>query len=436
LHFLTACGGGSNTSNTSGSNTSNTSSDSGSNSQSGGSNQSQEPEKVELRMMWWGSQTRHENTLKVIDLFQQKYPHITISPEYLGADGYWDKLNTLVAGGNAPDLIQLGNNYVDYVNRGAIMDITDLVGDVIDLSNFDESIANTGFVNGKQYGINLGSNSLGILYNKTLIESVGMELPKEGWTWEEMEEYSKQLVEKLGPGKYAFADQSGFTHYVGHFVRQKGKALYTGDAIGFDEQDAAEWFAMWERFREQGLIPTAELTASYTETSPDNSLLIEGKVAMVVIWSNQITGFQNATQDMLDMVPLPQGGEHLGMWVQPSQFLSINAKSAHPQEAAMFISFFVNDPEATAILGSDRGIPGSAVVREALKVGADEVTMRMYDYFSTAVNYTREMDIEMPNINEWDQALKNASQLVAFKAGSIEQAAKETVDAAKYAISH
>ena len=391
-------------------------------------------ENVELRMMWWGSQSRHDATLKVIELFEQKNPHVKINAEYLGADGYWDKLNTLVAGGNAPDLIQLGNNYPDYVSRGTLLDITPYIGNQIDLSGFDEAIATSGKLNGSQYGVNLGSNALGIVYNTELIKKAGMEPPKEGWTWEEMEAYGKQLVDKLGKGYYAFADQSAFTHYVGNYVRENGKSLFNGSEIGFDESIAKSWFEMWDRFRKEGIIPPAEKAAAYLEIAPDNSMLVEGKIAMSIIWSNQFVAFQNAMQDELKIVPLPGGGSQKGMWIQPSQFLAIGKDSKHPEEAAQFIDFFVNDPEATAILGSDRGIPGNKSVREVLKANADPVLLKTYEYMDVAVNYAREMDQEMPNIADWDAALRNAAQKVAFGKSSYDEAAAETVKAAQDAV--
>ncbi|AEI42918.1 ABC transporter substrate-binding protein [Paenibacillus mucilaginosus] len=390
---------------------------------------------VALRIMWWGSQARHDATNKVIDLFEQKNPHIQVSAEYLGADGYWDKLNTLVAGGNAPDIIQLGNNYPDYVSRGTLLELDPYIGKPIDLGTFDEQIASTGKLDGKQYGVNMGSNALSIVYNTELIKKAGMEPPKEGWTWEEMEAYSKQLVGKLGKGYYAFADQSGFTHYLGHYVRQNGKALYNGSEIVFDEALGTKWFEMWNRFRQEGIIPTAAQSAAYLESTPDNSLLVEGKLAMLVIWSNQFVAFQKAMKDELQMIPLPAGGSENGMWIQPSQFMTINKNSKHPQEAAQLLNFFVNDPEATLILGSDRGIPGSTVVRDALKANADPITLKTYNYLDVAVKHSREMDREMPNIQEWDTALRNSAQKLAFGKASAADAAAETVKAAVAAVS-
>jgi multiple sugar transport system substrate-binding protein len=393
-----------------------------------------EDKKVELRMMWWGSQARHEATLKVIELFEDKHPNITINPEYLGADGYWDKLNTQIAGGSAPDLIQLGNNYPDYVSRGTLLELDPFMGKEIDLSDFDEAIATSGKLNDKQYGINLGSNALGIVYNTELIKKAGMEPPKAGMSWEELEQYGKELVGKLGSGYYAFADQSGFTHYVGHYVRQSGKALFDGSKLDFDEADMTTWFDMWKRFRDEGIIPPAEKAAAYQEAAPDNSLLVEGKLAMVVLWSNQLKAFQEAMQDELQIIPLPGGGAEKGMWIQPSQFLGVSAKTEHGKEAAEFISFFVNDPEATAILSSDRGIPGSKVVREALKGNAEPIVLKTYDYLDIAAEQSREMDRELPNIAEWDAALKNAAQKIAFDAASSQAAAQESVKAAEAAV--
>ena len=47
--------------------------------------------KAELRMIWWGSQTRHDYTQAAINVFQDAYP-ITITPEFTAWDAYWEKL--------------------------------------------------------------------------------------------------------------------------------------------------------------------------------------------------------------------------------------------------------------------------------------------------------------------------------------------------------
>jgi multiple sugar transport system substrate-binding protein len=44
----------------------------------------------------------------------------------------------------------------------------------------------------------------------------------------------------------------------------------------------------------------------------------------------------------------------------------VSSKSEHPAEAALLIDFLVNDPEATKIIGTERGIPANAQTLENL----------------------------------------------------------------------
>ena len=90
-------------------------------------------EPVALRFAWWGSQDRHDRTIKAIQLFQQQHPNITISYEFAGFEDYFTKMTTQATGGNLPDLMQQdyatitqwnNNNLLlpldDYVNNGTI----------------------------------------------------------------------------------------------------------------------------------------------------------------------------------------------------------------------------------------------------------------------------------------------------------------------------
>src|SRR5690242_19552295 len=62
--------------------------------------------KVELRFAWWGSQDRHNRTIKAIVLFQQMHPNISITYEFAGFTDYFTKMATYATGGNLPDLMQ------------------------------------------------------------------------------------------------------------------------------------------------------------------------------------------------------------------------------------------------------------------------------------------------------------------------------------------
>jgi oligogalacturonide transport system substrate-binding protein len=60
-----------------------------------------------LRFAWWGGAARHAATLKAIALFEQKQPGLKIKAEYMGFNGYLERLTTQVAGGSEPDVMQI-----------------------------------------------------------------------------------------------------------------------------------------------------------------------------------------------------------------------------------------------------------------------------------------------------------------------------------------
>ena len=64
-------------------------------------------EPVTLSFTWWGNDVRHGITEELIAAFEAENENITIEPQYTDWAGYWDKLATTVAAGDAPDIIQM-----------------------------------------------------------------------------------------------------------------------------------------------------------------------------------------------------------------------------------------------------------------------------------------------------------------------------------------
>ena len=61
----------------------------------------------QLRFSWWGGDSRHKPTLSAIKLFEEKNPNVKITPEYIGWEGYPERLTTQISGGNEPDIMQI-----------------------------------------------------------------------------------------------------------------------------------------------------------------------------------------------------------------------------------------------------------------------------------------------------------------------------------------
>ncbi len=61
---------------------------------------------IGLRIMWWGSKSRHDRTIKVLEMYQEKNPGVKFTYEFAGFTEYYTRLATQAAGDNLPDIIQ------------------------------------------------------------------------------------------------------------------------------------------------------------------------------------------------------------------------------------------------------------------------------------------------------------------------------------------
>jgi multiple sugar transport system substrate-binding protein len=421
LLFATACSGG----------TSSTPATSGDSGQGGAS------DKIELRMTWWGSQTRHDLTTKVIKLFEEKHPGITIKAEYSGWDGYFDKLTTQVAGSNAPDIIQMDYAFLtDFARRGALLDLTPYADKELRIKDHDKSMITAGSIDDKLYAITLGVNAPGVIYDATLFQQLGIEEPKESWTWDDFSATAAKIAAANGDGFYGSADISGATNMFEVFVRQSGKGLFEDGTMTATSDQLKEWFEMWAALRENRGATSAEVAASTTNALETRPISL-GTAAMDFAWSNQLLTFQqvNKNQDhKLGIQVLPHGvnEKRIGEYLKPGQFLSGYAKSKHPKEVAMFIDFMVNDPEATAILGSERGVPVNASIREQMQPKLSDAEKVIFQFIDTVSKHSSEISPPYPQgFSEVDTSFKSTSEQIAFGQGSMTDIIAQFIEGAK-----
>lgn len=386
---------------------------------------------TELRFGWWGNDDRAARTQKVIELFQQAYPDIKVIGEPNGGTAdHFQIIDTQLAGNNAPDLIQLGGNWPDYKNY--LEPLNDYVGKQL-LIDTPERFDQTALIpstdaDGKLYAVSLGTNTLTLAYNKTMIEAAGVELPKDNMTWEEQLAYGKALKAKLPQGVAPFVDNSTNTaNYLSYFYTQQGTPLWTLDGGGKSYatvESAQKWLQLWADYRAEGLIPDADTTATYAETGPDTSALVAGKAAIGLIWSNQLAAYQAAMTDKLGATTLPKGGEKSYV-IQMSQYLGVYKESKNKEAAALFINFFVTTPDAGAVLQTNRGVPSSPVVREAIAPQATETDAAVYRIYNVVADRTVPQGPNLPNDQEFVNELRLIGQQVAYGQSTVEQAAKD-----------
>ncbi len=385
---------------------------------------------VTIRFGWWGNDDRAARTKKVIDLFQKAYPKITVQGEPNGGTAdHFQIIDTQLAANNAPDLIQFGGNYPDYVKYLEPLDA--YLGKQLMINTpaqFDQTALIPATKDGKLWCVSLGTNTLVLVYNKTMIDAAGVAVPKDNMTWDELIAYGTQLKAKLPKGVAPFVDNStNQANYLSYYYRQQGTPLWTSDGGGksYATVDSAKkWLQMWADMRTTGLIPDADTTATYAETGADNSALVAGKAAIGLIWSNQIAAYQAAMTDKLGATTLPKGGQK-SYAIQMSQYLGIYNGSKNKEAAALFINFFVTSPDAGAVLGTNRGVPSSPVVRTAISSQSTETDAAVYRIYNAVADRTIPQDPNLPNDQEFVNELRLIGQAVSLGQSTVDKGAAD-----------
>lgn len=320
---------------------------------------------VTIRFSWWGNDKRMQDTFEVIEAFEAEHPEIRIDPEYSDFSGYWDKMATQVAGQSAPDIFAMSGSYPgEYASRGVLLDLAQ-VEDQIDTSKFAEGTRELGIIDGTQYTITAGVNSMSMVLNKEVFEAAGVDLPDEdSWTWDDYVELSAEITANSPEGTYGTTPATNDS-FLMVWARQHGESLYSedGSEVAISPETLAEFLDMNKELLENGGSPSAALSVEDVTASPEATLIAQGKQGMRVSWSNQMSAYGG---ESMEMFKFPGESETPGSWLRSSMEYAISARTEHPEETATFLNYLVNSPDAAEIIQIDRGMQANLEVRETI----------------------------------------------------------------------
>ncbi|NMO96538.1 ABC transporter substrate-binding protein [Paenibacillus lemnae] len=383
---------------------------------------------VKLRVAWWGGQSRHDYTLKVIEMYQDKNPHVTIEPEYAPFDDYWKKLAPQAAANGLPDIIQMDISYLNqYASRNQIADLKPFVDSgSLNLDDVSENAVKGGEVNGKLVAMTLGTNALQTTFDVETMKQNGIDIPGKEWTWEDMDKLGAQAKEKgFLMGGFAYRHDVFFPYYL----RTMGQKMYSedGKSIGYaDDQAFIDYFNRYQTWYDNGYILSLDKEAQKKGVAEEDDIYL-GNAISGNGWSNQFLAVANLVTDRsLELNPMPGPGQKEGLFLKPSMYFSVTESSKNKEEAAKFIDFFINDVEANQLIKGERGVPVSSKVKEALKPELTENEAKIFDYVTWAEENSSPGDPPNPiGAVEIEKLLRDYSERILYKKVSIEQAAPD-----------
>lgn len=363
--------------------------------------------KTVLNVLWWGSQTRHELTTAMLEKFEELNPDIDVVMDYSDWGGYWTKLPAQVAGGQTPDVFQMDYAYLaQYVQNGVLADLTPYIEDgSLDMSNVEQSILDSGSIDGKTYAISTGTNAPVMLYRKDITDELGLELPMNPTLTEYMD-VAKAVYEATGLRDTFITGCTAAN--LNFYLRNYGMNYYNdeGDGLGFD--DPQYLVDMWQLALDAqnegwGMKPGEE-----TATTAFDSMVNDA-------WSrqqnsNELQAYRDATGMDISMVMIPttEDATTPNSYLKPAMYWCVGADSDVKDAAIRFIDFFTNNEACYDIVGIERAVPISSAMREYVTPTLDEVSQEVVEF----IDYVSQPDMTSPIMNPDPSASTEVEELM------------------------
>src|SRR5699024_8900817 len=301
-----------------------------------------------VRVYWWGGELRDGMTRDALDLFSEDHPDISVAPEYSEWTGYWDKLATQTAGGDAPDVMQMDEAYIDsYGTVGARLDLG-TVPDAPALGAMDEAVQDTErLADGTLVGAPLGIGIFSVGVNPVILEQAGVPMPEDTtWTWEDLAEAAAHVGDWA---RSAGQDVVGLDFFgtsaaeLGAWARQSGEQIFPREDESPLTKDTIVAFLEYAR----SLVDSGA-TAGPSEQIEDFAAGVEqgrfgnNRAAFHLQFHTQVQTFQASSGSPLKLLRLPARTSGDPQMVnKASMYWSIANGTTAPENAATLVDFLL-----------------------------------------------------------------------------------------------
>lgn len=373
-------------------------------------------EPVTLEMSWWGDENRAALFDEVISLFEAKYPYITVTRTPVGSpDDLFNRLATdFGAGGStAPDVFALGGaKPQEYGAAGALLDLG-TVADIVQVDKYPDFSLTNAIVNDTLYGLPTGGNATAMFVNTDILEKAGVTMPEGDWTWDQFKEIANAVGAKgltNDQGQKIWGVDLRVQDIIGTYTGQETEfGMYDWEGnVAVGPEVLAQWYQLELDMMNGGGLPDADVLAAGWALTPDQQPFTLGQAALTFGYSNLASAYSAAGNIVL-MKP-PTNTAKTGVALLPSAFWSINAQTKHPTEAAMLVNWFLNEPEAAALIKDTRGVQFNKEIAESVAAGLEGPNKAAADYVASVLE-SGEVAPPQPNggarMNEYSQTAEN-----------------------------
>ncbi len=379
-------------------------------------------EKVQVRLGTWAAVEEAAELQIVLDAVNAEATDFEIISEPQPSD-YYTKLQTTIAGGTAPDLFWLSQEFVaGYASLGAALDISDRLAEddapAADLSDYFEPILRTAQYEGQTYGLPWISGPVMLYYNPALLEAAGIAEPDETWDWDTFKEAAAATTDAAA-GVYGTSFNSWPPIHM--FIWQAGGETITEDLascpIDTPEAVAGAQFYVDIIYNEEYAVPEAMIAEQGF-----GEMVKAGKVAMFFGGAADDLDYA-ATKDpanaVMKMAVVPMGPQSRATFSYVASTV-VNNASENPDIAYQALIALTEGIHHWKIVAPRQSLANEETIAASVPDKAESAAVIV-----SALGDMRTLNI-IPQQAEWDQTFSDEYLVpIFFKEATPEELAPE-----------
>lgn len=231
------------------------------------------------------SPPRTEQLRAMVDEFEAANPGVTVEITSLPWGQAFERLATMVQGGNIPDVVEMPDRWLAlYANNGALVDLTPYLEQWEGTAELTDATKEFGSViAGQTHTIPYGFYLRAMFWNKKLFEEAGLD--RAPATMQEFYDYSAQIAALDGKYGYCLRGGPGATNgYIMMMLNFLGENKYFNEdgTSTLDDPKAIEGLQFIVDMYQNGLVPRDSVSWGFNEI---------------------VAGFYSGTCAMLDQDP-------------------------------------------------------------------------------------------------------------------------------------
>ena len=361
---------------------------------------------VTITFATWGSADAEKIWQRDVQTFEKLNPGIRVNLIVVPWEEYWQKVQTMIAGGMAGDIIRLGGQQLPgYAALGGLEDLGPYADKELNLADFFKGPLDGCRYRGTLFGLPDHFSPLILYYNASIFKTAGLDMPinyyrKQNWTWDVFLDLARKLTkDQDGDGRidqYGAMMDPTWNSLWQSFVVMNGGQVYNDDLTKckLDHPKSVEAIQFLADLTvKHKVCPTsAEMQAG--------NLWELGKVGMVASWPSSQNRWGKMLNFQFDVAPLPKPKNGKYATVQTINVMSILKGSSHKQEAWKFLKFIVGEEVQRLrisdfyIVSARKAIAEEALLRTKLPCSSNAVILEAAGFSFPLIAPTKFQEVD------------------------------------------